>query len=360
MIKAIVCGTTFGQSYINAIKKMNNIELAGILAFGSSRSEKCAEEHNVPLYVDVNTIPKNIDVAFVVIKSSVLGGKGTEISKKLLKKGIHVMQEHPIHYREVENCLKVAKEFNICYAVGNLYNSLETIEKFIEAAIYLNEKDVLQHIDIITSSQLLYSLIGILNEALPIFRSFDIISALTEKRYPFNRIVLSNGQINIHLQIHNETSDVDGNNHMHLLHKITFFYKSGRLDLEDTFGCVTWRDRMNISDNIVLSSKNTRIDYLDKLIYLRLSNYDNLTYTTLLYEIFPNGIRKEIEKFIGNIKQKKTNITKIQKEILIAKKWGQIMEEIGFPKNVKFEERYFNHIPALIKIRDEENETKRK
>ncbi|MBS6720839.1 MAG: Gfo/Idh/MocA family oxidoreductase [Peptoniphilus harei] len=223
MMKAIVCGTTFGQSYINAIKKINNIELVGILAFGSSRSKRCAEEHNVPLYVDVDSIPGNIDIAFVIIKSSVLGGKGTELSESLLKKGIHVIQEHPIHYREIENCLKLAHEFNSCYIVGNLYNSLETIEKFIEAAKYLNKEDVLEHVDIMTSSQLLYSLIGILNEALPLLRSFNIIPTLTEKRYPFNRVVLSNGQLDVNLQIHNEVSDVDGNNHMHLLHKITFF-----------------------------------------------------------------------------------------------------------------------------------------
>lgn len=353
MIKAIVCGTTFGQSYINAIKKMNDIELAGILASGSSRSEECAKEHDVPLYVDVNSIPQDIDVAFVVVKSSVLGGKGTELAESLLKKGVHVMQEHPIHYKEIGDCLKVAHEFNTCYMVGNLYNSLKTIEKFIEAAKYLNKKDVLQHIDVMTSSQLLYSLIGILNEGLPLFRSFDIISILTEKRYPFNRVVLSNGQLDINLQIHNEISDVDGNNHMHLLHKITFFYKSGRLDLEDTFGSVTWRNRMNISDSIVLSSKKTEIDCLDKSMLLILKNYSNLTYRNLLYKIFPYGIKKEIEKFIENVKQKKVNGTRIQKEILVSKKWGQVMEEIGFPRNVKFDEDYINHISMLKKMRDE-------
>ena len=35
------------------------------------------------------------------------------------------------------------------------------------------------------------------------------------------------------------------------------------------------------------------------------------------------------------------------------------MEEIGFPRNVKFEGKHFNHIPALKKIRDKKNETKR-
>jgi len=353
MIKAIVCGTTFGQSYINAIKKMNNIKLAGILASGSGRSEKCAKEHDVPLYVDVNSIPQDIDIAFVVVKSSVLGGKGTELARSLLKKGIHVMQEHPIHYKEIGDCLKVAHEFNTCYMVGNLYNSLKTIEKFIEAAKYLNKKDVLQHIDVMTSSQLLYSLISILNESLPLFRSFDIVSTLTEKRYPFNRVVLSNGQLDVNLQIHNEVSDVDGNNHMHLLHKITFFYKSGRLDLEDTFGAVTWRNKMNISDNIVLNSKKVEIDYLDKSMLLILKNYGNLTYANLLYKIFPYGIKKEIEKFIENVKQKKINSTSTQKEILVSKKWGQVMEEIGFPRNVKFNEDYINHIYMLKKMRDE-------
>ncbi|HFH7912167.1 TPA: Gfo/Idh/MocA family oxidoreductase [Streptococcus agalactiae] len=347
MMKAIVCGTTFGQSYINAIKKINNIELVGILAFGSSRSKRCAEEHNVPLYVDVDSIPGNIDIAFVIIKSSVLGGKGTELSESLLKKGIHVIQEHPIHYREIENCLKLAHEFNSCYIVGNLYNSLETIEKFIEAAKYLNKEDVLEHVDIMTSSQLLYSLIGILNEALPLLRSFNIIPTLTEKRYPFNRVVLSNGQLDVNLQIHNEVSDVDGNNHMHLLHKITFFYKSGRLALEDTFGSVIWRDRMNISDNIVLDSKQIDVNYLNKPIKFSLANYSNLTYETILYDVFPNAIRKEIEKFIENVKQRKNNITRTQKEIIVSKKWGEIMKEIGFPKNVKFGEEHLDHLQAL-------------
>ena len=60
MIKAIVCGTTFGQSYINAIKKMNDIELAGILASGSSRSEECAKEHHVPLCVEEHLFYLNI------------------------------------------------------------------------------------------------------------------------------------------------------------------------------------------------------------------------------------------------------------------------------------------------------------
>ncbi|ERJ85326.1 thiazolinyl imide reductase [Peptostreptococcaceae bacterium oral taxon 113 str. W5053] len=353
MIKAIVCGTTFGQSYINAIKKMDDIELVGILAFGSSRSEKCAKEHNVPLYIDVNSIPKNIDVAFVVVKSSVLGGKGTELAENLLKKGIHVMQEHPIHYKEIESCIKVARKFNVCYMVGNLYNSLKNIEKFIETAKYLNEKDVLQYIDIMTSSQLLYSLIGILNEALPLFRSLNVVSSLTERRYPFNRVVLSNGQLDINLQIHNEVSDVDGNNHMHILHKITFFYNSGRLELEDTFGSVIWRNRMSISDGIVLDSKKNENGYLDKLMQLVLKEYNSLTYAFLLYETFPNGIKKEIEKFIENIKQKRIDSTRTQKEILVAKKWGRIMEEIGFPQNVKFEETYFDHIPVLKKLRSE-------
>ncbi|HGI2639414.1 TPA: hypothetical protein ACJR3R_000348 [Streptococcus agalactiae] len=110
---------------------------------------------------------------------------------------------------------------------------------------------------------------------------------------------------------------------------------------------------MNISDSIVLSSKKTEIDCLDKSMFLILKNYSNLTYRNLLYKIFPYGIKKEIEKFIENVKQKKVNGTRIQKEILVSKKWGQVMEEIGFPRNVKFDEDYINHISMLKKMRDE-------
>lgn len=350
MLKAIVCGTIFGQSYMNAIKKAKDVELVGIFAHGSERSKKCAKQYGVPLYTDIEDIPGDIDIAFVIIKSSVLGGIGTELSKSLLTRGVHVMQEHPIHYKEMEECYKIARKNNVSYRIGNLYNSLESVEKFIQASYYLNKIDTLKYVDVLSSSQGLYTLMGILSESLPKFRSLNIVSNSQEKRYPFNKVIITDDSIDIDLQIHNEVSDHDGNNHMHLLHKITFFYESGRLELEDTFGSVIWRSRMDISDSLMLE-KNRKDIYPDKLMNLKIFDENETSFSSLLSAIFPKAIHKEIEKFVKEIKSSEVNVANIQKEILISKKWSLITEEIGFPKSILFKGDYLDHTKILRKIR---------
>ncbi|BAH06451.1 hypothetical protein CKR_1400 [Clostridium kluyveri NBRC 12016] len=350
VLKAIVCGTIFGQSYMNALKMVNDIELVGIFSHGSERSKKCARQYGVPLYTDIENIPKNIDIAFVIIKSSVLGGIGTELSKHLLTRGIYVMQEHPVNYKEVEECYKIAKKNNINYRIGNLYNSLESVSKFIRSSYYLNKTDKLEYVDVLSSSQGLYTLMSILSESLPKFRNLNMVSNNQEKRYPFNAFIMTNGDIDVDFRVHNEVSDIDGNNHMHLLHKITFFYESGRLELEDTFGSVIWRSRMDIADSLIFEEGKKDIN-TDKLMNLKIFDEKEISFSLLISDVFSKAIEKEIEFFLEEIKSLKTNISNVQKEILVSKKWSLITEEIGFPKAITFKGNYLDHANNLRRIR---------
>ena len=53
-LKVIICGTTFGQFYMDAISRLKDIfEFAGIFAGGSKRSVMCAESYGVPLYTKI-------------------------------------------------------------------------------------------------------------------------------------------------------------------------------------------------------------------------------------------------------------------------------------------------------------------
>ena len=81
-IKTLVCGTTFGLFYLEALQRLNDkFELVGILANGSERSKRCAANYNTTLYTDIDQVPKDIDLACVVLRTRALGGKGTEIAK---------------------------------------------------------------------------------------------------------------------------------------------------------------------------------------------------------------------------------------------------------------------------------------
>ena len=117
-MKVIVCGTTFGQFYMEAIKKFpEKFEFAGIYAGGSDRSKMCANSYGVPLYTNFDDIPNDIDIACIVIRSGALGGKGTEIALKFMERGVNVIQEQPVHYKDIAICVKSAMKNKVFFKI---------------------------------------------------------------------------------------------------------------------------------------------------------------------------------------------------------------------------------------------------
>mgnify|MGYP000134536268 FL=1 len=80
-------------------------------------------------------------MACVVIRSTAVGGKGTEIAGALLEKGIHVIQEHPVHYNDIVKLLKVAKENNCVYQVNSFYPNVKNVQEFIVKSNKLLKKE---------------------------------------------------------------------------------------------------------------------------------------------------------------------------------------------------------------------------
>ena len=65
-----------------------------MLARGSDRSVACARHYGVPLITDVEQV--DADVACVVVRGGLLGGEGTELAKRLMARGVHVLQDWSI------------------------------------------------------------------------------------------------------------------------------------------------------------------------------------------------------------------------------------------------------------------------
>ena len=92
-LKAIVCGTNFGEFYLKALKSAeSDFQIAGIIGRGSERSKTLSKKYNVPLYFNVEELPSDIDLACVIVRSEGTGGDGTELCIDLLNKGINVIQ----------------------------------------------------------------------------------------------------------------------------------------------------------------------------------------------------------------------------------------------------------------------------
>ena len=69
--------------------------------------------YHVPLYTQIEDIPE-VDIACVVIRSRAVGGSGTDIAEYFLNKKVHVIQEQPIHPKDMEVCYRAAKRTMFC------------------------------------------------------------------------------------------------------------------------------------------------------------------------------------------------------------------------------------------------------
>ena len=88
-MRIVVCGTNFGRIYLGGVNMLGESgKLVGILSGGSKQSKACADKNNVPLYTNVDEFDKSmVDIVCIAVKSSVTGGKGTDIASQMFTKG---------------------------------------------------------------------------------------------------------------------------------------------------------------------------------------------------------------------------------------------------------------------------------
>lgn len=229
-LRVIVCGSTFGQYYIRALQTVpDEFEVVGLLANGSNRSKLCADFYHVPLYTQIEDIPE-VDIACVVIRSRAIGGSGTDIAEYFLNKKVHVIQEQPIHPKDMEVCYRAAKKNHVLFQMGDLYPNLIEVKNFIKCARYLNKKENPLYLRASFSPQVSYPAIDIISRIVPSIHTWKIKS-ITKELGPFDILMGEIGKTPIFIEYHNQVDPRDPDNYMHLLHSFTLFYSTGKLVL---------------------------------------------------------------------------------------------------------------------------------
>lgn len=344
-LKVIVCGSTFGQLYLKALRSSpEKFQLIGILGTGSDRTLRCAEEYNIKVYKSIDEVPDDIDLACVAVRTAAFGGNGTEIALQLLEKGINVIQEHPSHPKDMEMCYRVARKKRLVYNIGNLYPHLGDVQRFIKCAKYLNNEDRLLYVDTVFSSQVSYPLIKILQLAMPSIQGWE-----PQKHVEGGKVFqVMNGRLGgipICMQMNNEVVPRDANNYMHLLHKITFFYTGGHLTLEDTFGPVIWHPRMFIPIQTALAG-TLNIRFPDNVYqntgYILSNRNQNKTFEHILTAVWPEAILQDLYHVYAQIEKGIVDMQTNQREILCSKQWNQITKDFGYSQIIP--EQYMTNI----------------
>lgn len=331
-MRAIVCGTTFGIFYLEALRRLEDkFEIAGILANGSERSKKCALNYHTTLYTNISDIPKDIDLACVVIRTRALGGKGTEIASYFLNHGVHVIQEQPIHPKDLEECYRAAIKNGVYFQTGDVYPHLAEVNKFIQCARKLNEVHKAPlYINLSCAPQVSYPAMDILMKSLPDIRLWNFTQNV--KAGPFRILTGTLNQVPICLEIHNEVFPSDPDNNMHLLHHIEFIYESGRLNLQDTFGPVIWNPRLNIPTQLYDRGCLTGDvpDYMYENISNILGQYHPSSFKDIITNIWPKAVKKDLLMTLEGIYDRQLFKGKAQRELICSRQWNEMTKVLGY------------------------------
>lgn len=332
-LKVLVCGSTFGQFYCECLMHYNKqFELVGLLAGKSERSKKCAEKYGIKLYHTVTEIDIHVDIACVVLRSGVMGGKGSEIALKLLEKGINVIQEQPIHYKDVENCIRIAKKQGKLYCIGDLYQYLPAVKTFIETTRLVLKEINPVYMDIGLASQVSYPLIDIISEILPSLKPFKIKNVIRDDG-PFHIVTAEIGGIATIFQVHNEVNPSEPDNYMHYLHKITVGTNGGRICLEDTQGPVYWYNKLHFPLDVDLFSlkKEKWTSDFEKVCNLKIDELYERSYGEVFKKEWVKAISENLMYMIklidaGTVYQNKY-YTKLVTNTRI---WHQFTKALGY------------------------------
>ncbi|MBQ7433954.1 MAG: Gfo/Idh/MocA family oxidoreductase [Lachnospiraceae bacterium] len=327
----IVCGTTFGQYYLKAIKSRPDVFcLKGILAGGSERSQKTAKEYETTLYTSVSELPEHIDFACVVIRSDGCGGNGTKIAVELMKRGISVIAEQPIHKAFLKDSYKAAVANKVCYQTGNFYACLPAVKCFLSAAKKMNETMTPIYIRASFSTQVSFPAMELLSEATGVREKIKV-ETLSTDNHPFQILAGKLGNIPMVMEFQNELCPSDPDAFMQLLHAFTLFYPSGRLELTDTMGSVVYRPRIYVpkdkyNGDLAGMEQQTEV-VLFKKENRALIDEVEIEWTNAIAENLIH-FSKRIEQFQETMKQDHRGA----KEMLWADKWEELHEIFGFSR----------------------------
>ncbi len=293
MKRVVVCGTKFGQIYLSALEE-GPFELTGILARGGARSAAYARAYGVPLLTDPDQVPDLADLACVVVRAGVVGGEGSELAEALLTRGVHVLQEHPLHPDELARCLRAARAASAVHHVNTLYVHLEPVRRFIEAARRLRGLQQPLYVDAACSVHVAYALFDILGRALGGLRPWAFgAPAQGAPGAPFSCLAGTIAGVPLTLRVQNQIAPNDPDAHLHLLHRITLGTEGGNLTLVNTHGPLVWSPRMYVGRDAD-DRFATGEDHLRLPSATLLGPEQAPTFQEIVGSLWPSGVRRAL------------------------------------------------------------------
>lgn len=335
--RVIVAGTAFGRIYLQALARASvDYELVGILSRGNAYSQACADHYGVPLYETVEQVPDTVDIACVVVRSGATGGAGSELAQQLLRRGIHVLQEHPVHHREIGACMQAARQGKAAYAVNTLYPNILAIRRFLAVATYLREQQGLAYIEAACNSQVAYPLLDILGRLAGGLRPWTFTEQVAGA-HPFTRLGASFNGVPISLRVQNQVHPQDPDNHSFLLHRLEVGCEAGVLSLCDTHGPVLWNPRLHAprdrTDRLIMAGAGS--ERLAGPTMVVLDPHIPASYHQVFNQVWPDAVRVALDDLCGDIDDPARRLRSGMWATEVSMAWREMNGLIGMPELIE-------------------------
>ncbi|WP_302872169.1 Gfo/Idh/MocA family oxidoreductase [Nocardia mangyaensis] len=344
--KVVVCGTAFGRVYLRAVHDDPDLELAGVVSRGSAASAGYAKSYGVPHYIGVDELPDDIDIACVAVRAGAAGGDGAKLAQHLLRRGIHVLQEHLLHPDELTDCLRTAREHGVRYRLNAFYPHLPPVRLFLAAAEILRERGRPLHVDAVAGSQVVYSLLDIIGRAVGGLRPWAIadpvpvpadIAALTDSSPPYTPLHAVIGGAPVSLRVQNQIHPGDPDNHALLLHRLAIAFEGGVLSLADTHGPVLWSPRLHTgrdaTGRLVMGGPGTeRLDVSSTEI---LGAAGEPTFRTVFDQMWPGSVGVALGELRADIADPGRSTAAAQWAATVTALWQRLTTALGPPELIR-------------------------
>ncbi|CAM3715401.1 Gfo/Idh/MocA family oxidoreductase [Nocardiopsis rhodophaea] len=335
-----VCGTRFGQVYLSALSRCpERYRVVGVVARGSARSVALAEEYSVPLYHSIEQLPEDVDAACVAVSSSVGGGPGVELARELMERGIHVLQEHPLHPKELADCLRTARSTGTHYLLNTFYPHLAPVRRFVAAARRLVELRTPVFVDAMCAVQVSFDLLDILGEVFDGVRPWSLTAPSAAESRPLTSVDATVAGVPLSLRVENRMEP--GNDSTSLfLHRITVGTDAGNLTLINTHGPVIWSPVLRtVPDSLGRFLTGPRGAGPGTGTHLGagpevLGPAEGPTWKAVLEEVWPDGVLRALDELRVRIDAGGDPLHGAQRHLTVAHAWQELTEALGYPEAV--------------------------
>ncbi|MFD7061498.1 Gfo/Idh/MocA family oxidoreductase [Streptomyces sp. NPDC059906] len=335
----LVCGTNFGRFYAEAAHRRPGYAPAGILSRGSAASRACAERLGVPHYTDVDDLPAGIDAACVAVSSAISGGQGTELARALMDRGIHVLQEHPVHLTELTDNLTHARRRGVQYRLNTHYPHVAPVRDFVEAARRLVAQQRPLFVDAATPVHLMHPLIDILGRAMGTLRPWRFADPAPLPAdigpQPFRSLHGMLAGVPLTLRVHHQLDPSDRDNHALHWHRISIGTEGGVLTLADTHGPVLWSPRLHVGRDadrrFVLDGPGTGRLGLGTTAVVGTTG----TFRTVFSDLWPEAVGHALDGLRAAVEQGGDALRTGQYDLAVCRIWTDLAARLGPPDIVR-------------------------